>query len=499
MSELLREAIRRDDPQEVAALIEAGADIHYRDENGYDALIHSAYECDEHLLEMLSLLISHRVSLTGMSTYGESAVRVLSSRALFDAVKLLLDAGANAAELEFTPLMEAVAFGTPDDVEAICARGADLEERDRCDRTAWLIAVQSGDIAKAKILLEHGASGDVRDRCGRPPLFYTIENTALSTLRWLLDIGADIHATDDFGGTALCEAAQYGNLEAVSLLIDAGSDVNHMSRTGTALSHASTKEVIMRLLEAGADPQELSREGRRMIHGFPAEPDESLLNVSVKDFRKFWRRRFGSSNPQKMNNPFWEGMVRSGLNAYRAMVHVLGGRDDRTSPVWCADRFGQSITFLPDRRIVEVAGEHEDSSDPDFCIYNDVFVHDPTGGITIYGYPEAVFPPTDFHTATLIGNFIYLIGSLGYHGTRRFGETPVYRLDTSTFRIERLETTGDNPGWIYKHRVIQADAKEIQIAGGKIAMKVDGVEKHSDNAGAFTLDLENLVWSRLTG
>src|SRR6185312_15079372 len=101
--------------------------------------------------------------------------------------------------------------------------------------------------------------------------------------------------------------------------------------------------------------------------------------------------------------------------------------------------------------VVQVAGEHEDFYDEDFCIYNDVFVHSRDGGIRIFGYPESVFPPTDFHTATLIGEYIYLIGSLGYSGHRRYGTTPVYRLHTGTFKIEPLETTGAAPGWLYEH------------------------------------------------
>jgi len=51
--------------------------------------------------------------------------------------------------------------------------------------------------------------------------------------------------------------------------------------------------------------------------------------------------------------------------------------------------------------------------------------------------------PIEFHTATLIGTYIYVIGSLGYRGTCRFGETPVYRLDVSTFQMEPLEKMGD--------------------------------------------------------
>ena len=38
---------------------------------------------------------------------------------------------------------------------------------------------------------------------------------------------------------------------------------------------------------------------------------------------------------------------------------------------------GRSTVWLPDGRVVLIAGEHEDSYDPDFCIYNDVVVIQP--------------------------------------------------------------------------------------------------------------------------
>ena len=94
--------------------------------------------------------------------------------------------------------------------------------------------------------------------------------------------------------------------------------------------------------------------------------------------------------------------------------------------------------------------------DPDFCIYNDVFVHERDGSIAIYGYPESVFPPTDSHTATLVGDAIYVIGSIGYMGTRRYGETPVYRLDVHTLRMDRLHTTGDSPGWTQPGLIVRS-------------------------------------------
>jgi len=36
--------------------------------------------------------------------------------------------------------------------------------------------------------------------------------------------------------------------------------------------------------------------------------------------------------------------------------------------------------------------------------------------LKIYGYPKGVFPPTDFHTVTLVGHKIIVIGCLGNVG-----------------------------------------------------------------------------------
>ncbi len=149
--------------------------------------------------------------------------------------------------------------------------------------------------------------------------------------------------------------------------------------------------------------------------------------------------------------PFWNAMVRSREPAYAARNRFGDGDHCSGAPVWCFQRFGRTLTALADGRYVEIAGEHEDFYDPDFCIYNDVVVYHGDGTFTLYGYPAEVFPPTDFHTATLVGTSIYLIGSLGYQGQRRPGETPVRRLDCGSWRIEPVATRGTPPGWISRH------------------------------------------------
>jgi hypothetical protein len=202
------------------------------------------------------------------------------------------------------------------------------------------------------------------------------------------------------------------------------------------------------------------------------------------------------TNPERMSFRFWEAMIRSGVSAYHARQRFAATDEPPHAPGWCANRFGQSLTLLPDGRAIQIGGEHEDYYDPDFCIYNDVFVFEADGTITIYGYPKDVFPPTDFHTANLLDDSIYIIGSLGYAGQRRPGETPVFRLNLGSFRIDRLDTQGDNPGWIYNHRSAAQDANEIRVWSGTVVSMSDRGETHDENPGVFVLNLKTLRWRR---
>ena len=387
-----------------------------------------------------------------------------------------------------------MAVGSLAEVDRLVASGAGLEQTDWWERTAWLVSLLAGDMDKAKLLRERGANTDARGRCATPPLFYAVEGRHPAVVRWLLEIGQDVDQTDEFGRTPLVEAVELSDLACVDALLAAGADVDHGNDFGTVLGGATTREVAHRLLDAGADPGRLSQEGHRVLCGLPSQPD-GLIVVSEEDFRRGATRRFGTANPERMREPFWEEMIRAGISAYEAGALFDPPSPHAKSPIWCAMRFGQTLTVLPDGRVVQIGGEHEDHYDADFCIYNDVFVHDSDGSIALYGYPEAVFPSTDFHTATLLDEAIYVIGSLGYYGTRRYGTTPVYRLDTRTFRMERLETEGEAPGWIYKHRAQRAASGQIRIWGGRVVTREDE-EVHADNAGVFVLDVRSRRWTR---
>lgn len=164
--------------------------------------------------------------------------------------------------------------------------------------------------------------------------------------------------------------------------------------------------------------------------------------------------------------------------------------------MWCFHRYGTSRTTLPDGRIVHVAGEHEDHYDPDFCIYNDVILEYPDGTIKILGYPREEFPPTDFHSATLIGNRLILIGNLGYPDDRRFGSdaTPVLELDLSSFKVRTVQTQGEGPGWISRHTAAyEQDTGQVVVRGGEVFTGTN--EPMLANVNEWALDVATWAWT----
>ncbi|KAF2822302.1 hypothetical protein CC86DRAFT_410672 [Ophiobolus disseminans] len=190
-----------------------------------------------------------------------------------------------------------------------------------------------------------------------------------------------------------------------------------------------------------------------------------LEQITVQDFKDGRNRRWGATNPEKFDIAFWNTMVKGSYSPHTARRVFIDGvseadqakeqkeqskmsekarivemedlkkhmdamdvnaESEETRPLEFAYvEYGINIEsgVLPNGTVVEIGGEHEDSCDPDFMVYNDVIVFHPeadgkincsSGNFDIYGYPKDVFPPTDGHTATfwlsrnqiIIGNVI---------------------------------------------------------------------------------------------
>ncbi len=486
--------------EKIELLIDSGADVQYECSLGYTALTDVAYGSlsydDDEQIAILQLLIERGVELNTRSEYGEGTLIVLSRNARFKAVRVLLDAGTDPTPLQWSPLMRAIALGTISDVKMELARGADLAFRDSEDRTPWLLSLQTGDLEKAKLIRAECESRAHSLFWGEPNLIHPVEQGDAEMLRWLLEtLEMNVNQKDELGDTALMVAASRGNAECVRLLIQAGADIHQKNISGErAVALSKSPEVAKLLIDAGADPNEMDSQTRALITRLPMD---EVFHATREEYLATKHLVFGNANPQRMNCPFWETMVTSGCNAWRARTHYED-QERFDGPVWCFQRFGTSINLLPDGRIIEIAGEHEDHYDPDFCIYNDVIVHHTDGSFDIYGYPPEVFPPTDFHSATLVDGYLYLIGSLGYWEARQYGQTPVYRLNIDSLKIEKVQTSGEEPGWIHEHKAILGDNREIVIEGGKVCTRQGDNEVTEELSDRFALHLDSLVWRKIS-
>lgn len=460
-------------------------------------LLKTIYANAENLLELVKAQIGAGADPNVRTEYNETPLRVSSYNGRFDVVKYLFEVGADPSHLNWTPLFHAVAYGSLSEVKKCIREGTDLHARDTWERTPVLLAVQAGDIEKVSCLREAGADITDLGRCGKPALEYAIQMDNARMLAFLIGLGFDFEKYNRVGYTALMQAAVQGSLNCVRCLLKHGADIYKKDRSQfsqkTAIAHASTLEIAETLAMAGDDINQMKSKVRLDLLGLGKQES---LTVSKEDYLSQKHRVYGTSNPQKCDNPFWYDMVRCDGGAWKARKYFSDENSSNDEPVWCYERFGKSITAIGKGEFIEIAGEHEDYYDPDFCIYNEVFHHKVGGDVTIYQYPKEVFPPTDFHTATLIDGYIYIIGNLGYGDERDYGTTPVYHLNIKSFRIEKLDTSGECPGWIYNPSADLIGQSILRIQGGEILDEIEGKENHRFNAFDFELDLDTLKWTK---
>jgi len=210
-----------------------------------------------------------------------------------------------------------------------------------------------------------------------------------------------------------------------------------------------------------------------------------------------WRSpRFGTHNPERLTNRFWTYAIRHGGSSWSLNEDLDGPDQFEAGPCFSFQRYGQAEVALPDGRRVLIGGAHEGFYDPGFCIYNDVVVIG-ENEVSIYGYPSEVFPPTDYASATLIGDEIWIIGNLGYQDQRQDGPTPVHRLSTVDWSIRSVQCNGDDPGSIWGHRAERSsDGKQVLISGGERHCRLVGLDDQSlINPDHHVLNLATLTWT----
>ncbi|XP_015219420.2 ankyrin repeat domain-containing protein 50 [Lepisosteus oculatus] len=134
-----------------------------------------------------------------------------------------------------------------------------LESQDAEGRTALHVASWHGQLEAIRLLLQHGANANAQDVEGRPPLHSAAWQGHASAASLLIESGgANVDQTcHQQAATALCIAAQEGHTEVVEVLLAKRANPTHADKYGRTPVKVAGKRghtKIVRLLESYGAP-----------------------------------------------------------------------------------------------------------------------------------------------------------------------------------------------------------------------------------------------------
>jgi ankyrin repeat protein len=138
-------------------------------------------------------------------------------------------------------------------VKVLLDYGANLDDRDRHGRTALHYAVRGGKLPLVKLLLDRGARTDALDGDGLTPLLQLAKTRSkadpIPLMELLTENGADLDARDATQSTLLMFFARQGKAGPASWLLAHGADRNMRNKSGkTAAELGRAHPAIVRTL-----------------------------------------------------------------------------------------------------------------------------------------------------------------------------------------------------------------------------------------------------------
>jgi ankyrin repeat protein len=189
-----------------------------------------------------------------------------------EAVRLVLDKGADPNFENGVPLMRAIQHAPLEVMQLLLEKGAraETEPKGYNNHTPLSWACYRLRPDAANLLLQKGANINVKaEKEGRTPLMYALEGCKTEPgwelIKLLVNAKADVNAKDANGRTALHYACSDGSLEAVTLLLDNGADIEAKDTDGrTPLIEAALLgrvQVARLLIARGANVNAKSEKG----------------------------------------------------------------------------------------------------------------------------------------------------------------------------------------------------------------------------------------------
>ena len=247
----LHDAARCGDTATILDLVDAGARVDVRDDEGRTPLLLAAEE--GHLTAVRALVKAGAELDTPALPPGEDSneppsapiLTVVCRRGLIDRIWPLLYGQVTVRQRRKgnpdgpTPLMTAAAAGHEAVVAWLLGAGAQINLRDRDGFTALDYAAAFGHEEIVRVLIRAGADLNSVDHYGFRPVGVAALLGSAGAVRAMAQAGADLTATSEFQAfSPLHAAARYGHAEVVRELLAAGADPETKAYNSTPLEMA---------------------------------------------------------------------------------------------------------------------------------------------------------------------------------------------------------------------------------------------------------------------
>lgn len=246
---------------------------------------------------MIRLILLVLILLSALSTaFSSSLTTAISKGETEKALKILQrdPASANIAdEYGNYPLHLAVYNENEELLEAIINAGAQLELHDFDEATPLLSALEIGNAAIVKILLNSGADATIRGSTGQGALAYDLDT---ETQKLLIEKGASVNIADDAGITPLMRTMQNNNVDKVKLLVEHGADFSARDHENLTVLHYAASSgnlylVMMAIAMKGGTPLDIDDSGVSPLtalfhHATPEEEGDTDTEANLKSINE---------------------------------------------------------------------------------------------------------------------------------------------------------------------------------------------------------------------
>lgn len=228
--------------------------------------------------EIINFLLSHGVNVDYPDQNGMSPLTMAVLNRSTNAVKLLLDKGANPNPMvkwnSMSLLELALSMKDADSSRLLVEHGANVNARNKNEsvltqviRLTFTESTSSQWVGIAELMISKGANVNSCENNDSPisgAIWLAIRKNDISFLEYLLKKGADVNVVLKHQGkewnTPLLIAVGYGNLTLIKFLVDSEADVNKSINYGgveirSPLKHAldlQKPEIVQYLMQHGA-------------------------------------------------------------------------------------------------------------------------------------------------------------------------------------------------------------------------------------------------------